>query len=124
MHERPPGNLRRSFTKKSAKMHEVFKIEAHERLRAERSTPVTSEPVEVRFSFLLGYDVFLAVTAEVTTETDFAALNHGYDVTILECVEENGNGELKPYGKGCEWLRAALEEKAIECSHNSKYHVH
>ena len=100
-----------------------YLITTHEMMRVERSTPITSAPVKVKFSFLLGHDVFFRVMAEVTTETDFAALNHGYDVTILECVEENGNGELKPYGKGCEGLRAAIEEKAVECSHNSKYHI-
>ena len=100
-----------------------YLITTFERISAERSTPITSAPVKVKFSFHIGHDVFYRVKAEVTTETDAAALNCGYDVTILECVEENGNGELKPYGIGCEGLRAALEEKAIEYSHNSKYHV-
>lgn len=91
-------------------------------MRLERSTPTTSAPVKVEFRFHLGYDVFLAVTAEVTEERDGDGCT-GHEVTIIECVEENGNGELKPYGKGCEELRAAIEEKAVECSHNKKYHI-
>lgn len=97
-------------------------ITTYEEMRVERSTPTTSAPVKVRFLFLIGYDVFFAVTAEVTEERDGDGIT-GHDVTVLECVEENGNGEIKPYGKGCEGLRAAIEEDAIFYSHNSKYHV-
>lgn len=99
-----------------------FQITTHELLRVERSTPVSTAPVKVRFTFLLGYDVFLAVTAEVTEERDGDGTT-GYDVNILECVEENGSGELHPYATGCEYLRAAIEGKAVECSHNIKYHI-
>lgn len=97
-------------------------ITTHEIHRVEQSTPVASEPAKVRFQFLLGHDVFFTVTAEVTEERDGDGCT-GHDVTILECFEENGNGELNPYGKGCEGLRAAIEEQAVECSHNDKYHV-
>lgn len=94
----------------------------HEETRVERSTPTTSAPGTVRFLFLIGYDVFLAVTAEVTEERDGDGYT-GHAVTILECVEENGNGEIKPYGKGCKGLREAIEDDAIFYSTNSKYHV-
>lgn len=79
-------------------------------------------PVKVQFSFLLGYDVFLAVTAEVTEMRD-GDQTTGHDVTILEAVQENGSGELFPYGEGCHFLRRAIEGKAVECSHNEKYFV-
>lgn len=99
-----------------------YLITTYEKVRVERSTPTTSKPVKVHFSFLLGYDVFLAVTAEVTEEHEGDGCT-GHDVTILECVEEKGDGQLDPYGSGMFTLRAAIEEKAIECSHISKYHV-
>ncbi len=98
-------------------------ITTYEAHRVERSTPTTSDPIKIRFPFHLGYDVFLSVTAEVTEETDAEGFNTSHEVTILECVEEIGGGELKPYSKGLETLRAAIEEKAVECSHNKKYHV-
>ena len=81
-----------------------------------------NQTVTVRFQFLIGYDVFLSVTAEVT-EIREGYETTGHEVAILECVEENGGGELYPYAKGCEGLRAAIEEQAVECSHNDKYHV-
>lgn len=80
----------------------------------ERSTPTSSRPKEVRFQFHIGYDVFLSVTAEVVTETDAEGFNHSNNVTILECLEMIGGGELFPYEKGMNALRAALEQKAIE----------
>ena len=91
-------------------------------MRLERSTPTTSAPIKVHFSFLLGYDVFLAVTAEVTEERDGDGCT-GHDVTILECVQGHGYFEIPVYSKCFDALRAAIEEKAVECSHNSKYHV-
>jgi hypothetical protein len=98
-------------------------ITTHEIMRIERSTPTTSDPVKIRFPFHIGYDVFLSVKAEVTEETDADGFNTSHDVTILECVEENGGGELKPYSKGLEALRAELERKAIAYSHNRFYHI-
>lgn len=98
-------------------------ITTHEIMRVERSTPTASAPVKVRFSFYLGFDVFMSVLAEVTEETDADGFNVSHDVTILECVEENGGGELKPYGKGMEGLRAELERQAIDRSQNSMYYV-
>lgn len=97
-------------------------ITTHEIMRAERSTPTTNTPVRVEFSFHIGFDVFMYVFAEVTEETDADGCT-GHDVTILECVEENGGGELKPYGKGLEMLRAELERQAVAYSHNSMYHI-
>lgn len=94
-------------------------ITTYEKVRVERSTPTTSEPVKVQFSFHIGFDVFMSVLAEVTEETDADGFNVSHDVTILECVEENGGGELKIYGKGLEGLRATIEQKAVECSQNS-----
>lgn len=98
-------------------------ITTHEIMRVERSTPTTSAPVKIRFPFHIGWDVFLSVTAEVTEETDPEGFNTSHDVTILECVEENGGGELFPYSKGLEGLRAELERQAIVYSQNSMYHV-
>lgn len=98
-------------------------ITTHEIMRVERSTHTTSATVKIRFPFHIGYDVFLSVTAEVTEETDADGFNTSHDVTVLECVEENGGGELKPYAKGLEALCAELKRKAIEYSHNEKYHV-
>lgn len=98
-------------------------ITTHEIMRVERSTPTTSASVKIRFPFHLGYDVLLSVTAEVTEETDADGFNVSHDVTILECVEENGGGELKPYSKGLEMLRAELERQAVAYSHNSMYHI-
>ena len=102
-----------------------FLITTHELLRVERVADSDIEaygPVKVRFSFHLGFDVCFAVMAEVT-EMREGFQTAGHDVTILECVEENGNGQLKPYAKGCEGLRAEIEKQAVECSHNKKYHV-
>lgn len=94
-------------------------VTTYEQVRVERSTPTTSAPVKVEFRFHLGHDVFLAVTAEVTEERDGDGYT-GHDVTILECVEENGNGEIKPYAKGCEGLLESLTEQAI----NEYNHAH
>lgn len=91
-------------------------------MRVERSTPVTSAPVRVDFSFLLGYDVSLAVTAEVTEERDGDGCTD-YEVSILECVEENGNFEIPVYENIFDTLRLKIKEKAVECSHISKYHI-
>jgi hypothetical protein len=99
-----------------------FLITTHELHRIEAATPQTTAPQKVRFSFPIGYDVFLSVTAEVTEEREDGG-TVGYDVTILECVEENGGGELHPYHKGCEGLRKALEEAAIEAYHNPSKHI-
>lgn len=101
-------------------------ITTYEAIRVERSTPTTSKPVKVRFSFHLGYDVFLSVKAEVTEETNADGFTTSHDVTILECVHHSGDWmftDVKIYSKGMEALRAAIEEKAVECSHNKKYHV-
>lgn len=97
-------------------------ITTHEMMRVDRSTPTTSVPVKVRFSFHIGYDVFLSVLAEVTEERDGDGCT-GHDVTILECVEEHGGFEIFPYQPGVKGLRAELEKKAVECSHNAKYHT-
>lgn len=99
-----------------------YLITTYEAMRVERSTPTTSAPVKVRFSFHIGYDVFLSVLAEVTEETDADGCI-GHDVTILECVEEHGGFEIFPYQPGVKGLRAELEKKAVECSHNAKYHT-
>jgi len=98
-------------------------ITTYEALRVERSTLTTSAPVKVQFSFHIGFDVFMSVLAEVTEETDADGFNVSHDVTILECVEENGGGELKPYDKGMGGLRAELERQAIVYSQNSMYYV-
>ena len=97
-------------------------ITTYEALRVERSTLTTSAPETVRFSFHIGYDVFLSVLAEVTEETDADGCI-GHDVTILECVEEHGGFEIFPYQPGVKGLRAELEKKAVECSNNAKYHT-
>lgn len=97
-------------------------ITTHELHRIEAATPTTTAAQKVRFSFHIGYDVFLSVLAEVTEETDADGCI-GHDVTILECVEEHGGFEIFPYQPGVKGLRAELEKKAVECSHNAKYHT-
>jgi hypothetical protein len=102
-----------------------FLVTTHELMRVERVSDSDIRaygPVKVQFSFHLGFDVCFAVTAEVT-EMREGYQTTGHDVTILECVEENGNGELKPYAKGCEVLRAEIEKQAVEFSHNKKHHI-
>lgn len=91
-------------------------------MRVERSTPVTSKPVKVHFSFLLGHDVFLAVTAEVTEERDGDGCT-GHEVTILECVQGHGYFEVPVYSKCFDALRAEIEKEAVVASHNSNCHA-
>jgi hypothetical protein len=99
-----------------------FIITTHEKFRFDRSTPVSTAPVKVRFSFLIGHDVFLAVTAEVTEERDGDG-TVGHDVTILECVQEGGHFEVPVYEPGMECLRESLEQAAVEAYNNPKNHA-
>jgi len=92
----------------------------HEETRVERSTPTTFAPVTIRFTFHLGFDVFLAVTAEVIEERDGDGVV-SHDVTVLEAIEDNGHFEVPVYERGLEEIRSAIEKMAVECSDSFGY---
>jgi hypothetical protein len=98
-----------------------FLITTHELLRVDRSTPTTAAPVTVEFDFLIGYDCYARIIAEVITETDAEGFNRSYDVTIL--FAHIGGKEIGVYyNEFGEETREAIKEQAVTLSHHPKYH--
>lgn len=99
-----------------------FLITTHEMLRAERSTPTTAAPVTVEFDFLIGYDCYARIKAEVITETDADGFSESSDVTITSCFI--GENDVSPYSAMFgEENRQAIYEQAITSSHHPQYHA-
>jgi hypothetical protein len=99
-----------------------FLVTTHEMLRVERSTPTTSAPVTVEFDFLIGYDCYARIKAEVITETDADGFSESSDVTILSA--HIGENDVSPYSAMFgEETRAAIVEQAITSSHHPQYHA-
>jgi hypothetical protein len=99
-----------------------FLVTTHETLRVERSTPTTAAPVTVEFDFLIGYDCYARIKAEVITETDADGFSESSDVTILSAHIGENEVSVYSYEFG-EKTRAAIVEQAITSSHHPKYHI-
>lgn len=112
-----------------------YLITTFEKISAERSTPVTSTPVLVEFQFNIGNGLFADVSAEVIEETDADGFTTSNDITIIDVLVPARDKsqpppmgfrqtQIFPYAAGYpKEFRTAIEQKAVECSHNSKYHI-
>jgi hypothetical protein len=96
-------------------------VTTHELLRVERSTPTTAAPVTVEFDFLIGYDCYARIKAEVITETDADGFSQSSDVTITSCFI--GENDVSAYSDMFgEETRKAIKQEAIQHSKIKKYH--